>query len=103
MTFAPYKHQLDLTDAIARAPRFDGADIDDERDTPRLTGQLARILAYVRDGRWHTLAAISAATGAPEASVSAQLRNARKARFGGHTIKRQHIGVGLYEYRWVAP
>lgn len=102
MTFAPYKHQLDITDAIARAPRFDGADVTDA-DTPRLTGQLARILAYVRDGAWHTLADISAATGAPEASVSAQLRNARKARFGAHTIEREHVGDGLYRYRWVAP
>ncbi len=99
MTTRPYRHQLDIYDAIQRAPRFDGADVDDERDTPRLTGQLRAILDLMADHRWRTLSAIAATTGAPEASVSAQLRNARKARFGSHTVERRHVCNGLYEYR----
>lgn len=101
-TLAPYKHQLTLADALERAPRFNGADIDDARDTSRLSGQLRAILDLMADGQWHTLAGIAAVTGAPEASVSAQLRNARKPRFGGYVVERRHVSNGLYQYR-VAP
>jgi hypothetical protein len=100
MTLAPYKTQLDLVDAINAAPRFDGADVTPV-DGPRLKGQLDKILALMADHRWRTLRAISAVTDAPEASVSAQLRNARKPRFGSHTVERRHLGEGLYEYRLV--
>ena len=95
-------HQLDIYDCIARAPRFDGSDVTDA-DVPRLTGQLLRVYEYLADGRWRTLAAISAATGAPEASASAQCRNLKKARFGSHTVERRHLGHGLYEYRLALP
>jgi hypothetical protein len=103
VSLAPFKHQLDLVDYLKAAPRFNGADIDDERDTPRLTGQLRAILDFMADGQWRTLAGIAAATGAPEASVSAQLRNARKQRFGAHTVEREHVGGGLYRYRVANP
>jgi hypothetical protein len=85
---------------FAKKPmRFDGADYVHERDSHRLTGQILEIYALMSDGRWRTLAAIESATGAPQASVSAQLRNLRKKRFGEHTIDRRHVGGGLYEYR----
>lgn len=82
---------------------FNGADYVPERDDVRLIPQHERIKAYMMDGRWRTLAAIAAATNTPEASVSAQLRHLRKARFGSHTIEREHIGGGLYQYRMAAP
>ena len=86
--------------APADAPRFDGPAYNPARDHARLGAQLTRIFALVRDGRWRTLAAIAAATGDPEASVSAQLRHLRKLRFGGHTVERRRVGGG-YEYRVV--
>jgi len=56
-------------------------------------------VAVMADGQWHTLREISAASGAPEASVSAQLRHLRRPKFGSHTVERQHLGHGLYQYR----
>lgn len=80
---------------------FDGADIDPDRDNGRLYSQLSRIKELMGDGGWRTLAEISGVTGDPPASVSAQLRNLRKKRFGSHTVERRHVGNGLYEYRLV--
>ena len=77
---------------------FDGVDLNQERDAPRLTGQIKRIYALMKDGHKRTLDCIALATGAPHASVSAQLRNLRKDRFGAHTVERNHLGGGLYEY-----
>lgn len=51
------------------------------------------------DGQWRTLAEISAVTGDPPASVSAQLRHLRKPRFGAHLVSKRHLGQGLYVYR----
>jgi len=80
---------------------FDGATFDPTRDARRLAAQHARVFEYLRYGGWHTLEAISKATGAPEASVSARLRDLRKPRFGGHTIEREYVARGLFRYRLV--
>jgi len=56
----------------------------------------------VQDGKWRSLKEIASMTGDPEASVSAQLRHLRKARFGGHTIEKSYEGGGLYLYRMAA-
>lgn len=79
--------------------RFAGSDYIAARDDVRLTGQLLRIWRVVNDGLWRTLGQIAASTGDPEASVSAQLRHLRKARFGAHTVEKVHLGDGLYRYR----
>ena len=80
---------------------FDGDDYVAKRDYARLTGQILRIYDLVKDGKWRTLDQISKATDDPHASVSAQLRNLRKERFGGFNVERRHISDGLYEYRLV--
>jgi hypothetical protein len=57
------------------------------------------------DGRWRTLRQISDATGSPEASVSARLRDMRKPRFGASTVDRERMGDpdgGLHRYRLLA-
>lgn len=79
--------------------RFDGSDYQPLRDDIRLTGQLLRIWSVVCDQQWRTLDQISAATGDPQASISAQLRHLRKDRFGAHTVEKIHLGEGLYKYR----
>jgi hypothetical protein len=81
--------------------RFNGADYVASRDNPRLAGQMLRIFNLCKDGQWRTLEQIANATGDPENSVSAQLRHFRKARFGGHTVNRQHQGNGLYLYQLI--
>lgn len=62
-------------------------------------GQLDRIKAVIRDGRWRTLEEIAAQANAPHASVSAQLRNLRKPAMGGWDIEKKSAGRGLYQYR----
>lgn len=89
-------HQQALLDW---SPRFDGADYQPSRDQARLTAQQQRLLDLMGDGHWRTLRQIEAATGIPQASASAQLRHLRKARFGGYTVERDHLGGGLYQYR----
>lgn len=79
--------------------RFDGSDYQPARDDVRLTGQLLRIWSVVCDGAWRTLDQIAAATGDPQASISAQLRHLRKPRFGAHKVEREHVKDGLYRYR----
>lgn len=89
-------------DAPPPKDRFNGSDYLPERDDIRLRGQQLRIWELMRDKNWRTLRDIAAATGDPEASISAQLRHLRKERFGSHTIERRHLGAGLFEYRMTA-
>lgn len=84
---------------LASAPRRDGSTYDHERDGKRLAAQHGRIFDVMKDGRWRTLSAIALATGDPEASISARLRDLRKPKFGAHTVSREYLGDGLFQYR----
>ena len=55
----------------------------------------------MKDEKWRTLRQIAELINAPEASISAQLRHLRKPRFGGHSVNRNYIDNGLYEYQLV--
>lgn len=84
---------------------FDGATIVPELDESRLGSQLARVWNACKDSRWRTLTEIAKATGDPEASVSARLRDFRKPRLGSHEVLRHHRGDpanGLIEYKLIA-
>ena len=72
-------------------------------DIPRLDAQRARVWDAITDGEWHTLSELSETLGDPEASVSARLRDFRKARYGEHIIERRRVenGNGLHQYRLV--
>lgn len=70
-----------------------------DRDGPRLAEQAVKVQRFMADGAWHTLKEIAAATGAPEASSSARLRDLRRA---GFTVERRHVQNGLHEYRVAA-
>lgn len=78
---------------------FDGATYEHCRDSARLGRELGRVWDCMKDGRWRKLRDISDATGAPEASVSARLRDLRKERFGSHVVERRYLDRGLWEYR----
>ena len=79
---------------------FDGPNYDPVIDRARLTGQLKDVYEAVRVNGWHTVAEISGVTGHPEASISAQIRNLRKERFGGLDIEgRYRVGTRVFEYR----
>ncbi len=109
-------------------PRFNAGEdpqgvlaYEPEYDDIRLTGQIRRVARAMvgkkidgewidgewsdgewSDGEWRTLDEIAAITGDPQASISAQLRHLRKARFGNHTLEKRPRGdrhQGLWEYR----
>ena len=77
------------------------------RDAGRLSEQRERVkqfMAGLDPTVWVTLAELSAAVGAPEASVSARLRDFRKKRYGSHTVEKRRWSAGgaTYEYRVLA-
>jgi len=82
---------------------FDGDDYSPVRDDARLRGQQLRIWAFMRNGSWQSLFDIAAATGDPEASISAQLRHLRKPRFGAFKVLKQRHAGGYYLYRVIQP
>lgn len=85
-------------------PPFDGATYDHEADHARLGHQMRRVLTAVIDGEWHTLAELAAATDAPEASVSARLRDLRKPQFGGYIVEHDRRAPGgTWRYRLHIP
>lgn len=81
-----------------------GPAYEHERDQAPLSIQFERIKRLMLDGKPRTLAEISAKTGDPQSSVSAQLRHARKPRFGSYRVERRiRLGTSrLYEY-WLLP
>jgi len=91
--------QLELTQAPA--PDFDGETYSHDRDHERLARQQSAVFETMLAGRWLTLKELALLAGAPEASVSARLRDLRKSRFGGHVVERRYVRKGLYEYRLV--
>jgi hypothetical protein len=80
---------------------FAGSDYDKERDYRRLASQFKSIFNLMSDGNWRTLNQIAQSTGYPAASISAQLRHARKEKNGGHTVNKKHLGEGLFSYQLV--
>ena len=82
---------------------FNGSDYIPKRDNERLNGQIKRIHALMIDGLPRTLSQIASVTGDPEASVSAQLRNLKKERFGGYRLEKDYKGNGLFAYRLLPP
>jgi len=78
---------------------FDGDDYVEERDYKRLKTQLEVITEYMEDAGFKTLDEIARDTGYRSASISAQLRNLRKEKFGSRNVSRKHIGNGLYSYK----
>ena len=94
----------DAQESLFQAGHFNGPDYEPENDQARLAAQISRIFAVMRDGKWRTLNEIAVITKDPEASISAQLRHLRKARFGSHFVDKRRRGDrknGLYEYRLV--
>lgn len=82
--------------------RFDGDTYEASLDRERLANQLGRVRRLMSDSRWRTLLEISDATGDPQSSVSARLRDLRKPRFGSLIVNRRRRGEGrrgVFEYQ----
>lgn len=82
---------------------MDGETFDQARDGKRLNKQQRAVTEVMLDGKWRTLKHIAMTIGAPEASVSARLRDLRKVRNGSYIVERRYITKGLYEYRVLPP
>jgi hypothetical protein len=82
---------------IPANPTFLGSTYDATVDRKPLTTQLAKVWNVVRDGRWYTLSYIAAVTHAPEASLSARLRDLR--RYGMDVERLREPGSRQYSYR----
>lgn len=80
---------------------FGGDTFNEQEDGARLRRQLKAVWAVMYDGQWHTLHELSQLVDAPEASVSARLRDFRKSKFGGYFVERERIphANGLHRYR----
>lgn len=71
--------------------------------------QWSLILEYMQtnaaQGKWVTLSDIAGGLGYGEASISAQLRNLRKPRYGSHVILRRSSisGPEMWEYMLQIP
>ena len=77
---------------------FDGKTYEPS-DGPRLGVQLAQVASLMRAGQWRTIYEIAHATGCPEQSVSARLRDLRKPLSGGYTVERRRVSAGVFQYR----
>ena len=81
--------------------RRGGVTFDAARDTVRLNQQAQDVWDAMKTGGWWTLHRLSRATGHPEASVSARMRDLRKERFGSHTVQTECLVRGLWRYRLI--
>ena len=96
---------------FGKVDEFDGETFNHWLDSARLHGQLLRVFRVMRDGKWRSLARIQLECIAfrtkpgrdSEAAISARLRDLRKPKFGGHTVKRRRVPGenGLHEYQLV--
>ena len=82
---------------------FDGETFEPSRDGERLSAQLDRVRDVMKDRQWRTLHEIAVIVKGSEASVSARLRDLRKARFGNHVVEREYLGSGVWQYRVLPP
>lgn len=85
---------------------FEGSDYNPKKDKKRLTTQLEKIRSLMEDECYRTLGEISELVRAPTASVSAQLRNLRKAIYGSHFVHKRlrNDGCdGVWEYKVSIP
>jgi hypothetical protein len=109
---SPSERPLELFSSLPSSRRVpdptierQGKTFDAEMDGQRLAKQHKRVKEFMADGQWRTLEEIHQATGDPESSVSARLRDLRKPQHGGHIVERRRRGEGhrgLFEYRLVA-
>jgi hypothetical protein len=79
---------------------FDGETYEREVDGQPLKQQLAAVREFLlARGGWWMLARLADELGFPEASISARLRDLRKGKFGGFTVKRRRCqDFRAYEY-----
>jgi len=81
------------------APPVLGETFDPAEDEERLGAQFLRVRAVMDLGAWRTLQEVSVETGDPEASVSARIRDLRRAGYEVQRRRRGEAARGIHEYR----
>ncbi len=89
-----------IKDMVEFVADFDGSHYDPKVDKQRLTQQMRGVYECICKGDWKTVEEIGTVTGYPQPSISAQLRNLRKKKFGGLDVEgRCRDGTKIFEYR----
>ena len=81
---------------------FDGKTYNKGLDLKRLSTQLERVRTLMIDGQFRGLFDIVDMCGGTTASISARLRDLRKAKFGSYVVNKRRVGEGksgYYEYQ----
>jgi biotin operon repressor len=78
-----------------------GVTFDHKSDVKRLNKQAQAVWEAMADGRYYSLRELADKTGYPEASISARIRDFRKAEFGGRfeTVETVPVHRGLFRYK----
>jgi hypothetical protein len=98
--------QQEQTRPLQLDMRFDGTTYSPSQDGARMLGELKKVFEYMRGGEWVTLAELESNIGYTSASLSARIRDLRKARFGCHVVVSRPRMInnrftGQWEYRLV--
>lgn len=85
--------------------KFGGSTLTPD-DEPRLDTQLYYVYHIMKDGVWRTIPQLVALMLSRygvtmQTSVSARIRDFRKAKFGGHTVNAYNMGGGLWNYQLI--
>jgi predicted Rossmann fold nucleotide-binding protein DprA/Smf involved in DNA uptake len=90
-----------VQDLVEFVGKFDGRHFDAEKDQVRLTAQMKGVYDTLKETKgWMTVAEIESETGYPQPSISAQLRNMRKEKFGALDVKgRYRAETRIFEYK----
>lgn len=80
---------------------FGGKTYNAEADFARLTLNLRKVFAFLKDGEWHTIPEIAKEVGCSETGASARVRDLRKEHFGSHTVESERAGKGSWRYRLI--
>ena len=88
---------------LKQPPSIDGASYNPAVDGSRLSKQFLDVWNCLKIGGWWSLADIESYTGHPQSSISARIRDFRKAKFGSHNTERKRAEKrkGTFVYRLV--
>lgn len=87
-------------------PDFDGSTYSPVHDRARLSRQLDAVREFATvgmGGDWFTLGYAAAKLDVPERSVSARLRDLRKAKWGSWVVERRRVSGGYWQYKVGSP
>ena len=90
--------QLEFIPVPTRLVEFDSGITLTVAEHVSLGKQLKRVLEFMLDGSWHSVAEVSDKLGIQPTSADAQIRNLRKKKHGRFTVEYQRVnGRAFYQ------